>query len=59
MVVVLWPTVGGYHGGAVLRRTVALLAIGSTTPATAGQVKGAAGSWDPGDVNAREEGEET
>jgi hypothetical protein len=48
MVVVLWPTVGGYHGGAVLRRTVALLAIGSTTPAMAGQVKGRSrlvGSW--------------
>jgi hypothetical protein len=58
MVVLLWLTVGGYHGGAVLRRTAGLLAIGSTTPATTGQVKGAAGSQDHGDVSAREEGQE-
>jgi hypothetical protein len=58
MAVVLWPTVGGYHCGTVLWRTAALLAIGSTTPATIGQVKGAAGSRDHGDVNVREEGEE-
>jgi hypothetical protein len=41
MAVVSWPVVGGYHGGAVPRRTAALLTIGSTTPATAGHVKGA------------------
>jgi hypothetical protein len=58
MAVVLWLTVGGYHGGAVLWRTAALLAIGSMTPAMTGQVNGTAGSWDPGDVNACEEGEE-
>jgi hypothetical protein len=58
MEVVLWSMVSGYHGSAMLRRTAALLAVGSTTPATAGRVEGAAGSWDHGDDDACEEGEE-